>query len=672
MLTRGLGNLRPDQAVRETSGDESLTEDRIESGVTRRSVLIGSVLSVVMAFLAILQQVLGSGGREEFGFADGFFTGALFFLFVLICLIGLLKRIGLIRSGLRPQELLVIFSMLLMVTGVAAGGLVIYLLPHMVGFTQYATAENRWESLVLPLLPDGLIIKEREFVKGFFGGLGPAGSIPAWAWVGPLCAWGVLLGALYFSMISVLVILRKRWVEQERLSFPLAQVPLALVRAQPGEGSLLRSPVFWAGFALPGLTGLTAILHRILPVIPVLSVGPMTYYTRLYRNSIGLFLYAHFSLIGVFYLVSMEVLGSILLFAVLAHFQIALIVLSGGAIHGTSPYRPYVSYDKLHQEALGALLVLVLVGLYEARHHLRDVFRRALGSAPEVNDADEQLSYRTAVIGLAAGLAFVCFWLRLTGISWWVVPIFVGLMLAIYLGVTRILAEAGVMTQAPLSPMQVILQTAGTGVLGESTAAGFFLAQPWAFPDGAPWQIANGPHVMASASTAMRLMDRPKTRSRSQFHVSLLALLLGGAVASAALLHFAYSRGVFGFGTSSYVINALNYHLNYYGGIIKTPTEGHPARLIWSGVGAAVMGLLTLARQRFFWWPIHPIGYAVGTILPSWWINVFVAWLIKRNVLKYGGPSLYGRSRAFFLGLILGQAVTTMVGGILAMVTGRA
>ena len=39
--------------------------------------------------------------------------------------------------------------------------------------------------------------------------------------------------------------------------------------------------------------------------------------------------------------------------------------------------------------------------------------------------------------------------------------------------------------------------------------------------------------------------------------------------------------------------------------------------------------------------------------------SVFLAWIIKSVVIKYGGSQLYLRSRPFFLGLILGQFVTT-------------
>ncbi len=640
------------QTDRESPGEK---EPPHTSGLTWRAVLIGLAMCSLLVFLDISSQSIGSPWAFRLT-ADGFGSGALFLLFTLILALKLLKPMGVIRSGLAPRELLIIFSMLISISAIPT--LFLILLPYLAGLTLYSTEENQPGNFVTSLLPRGLSIQDPAAAKGFFEGLGPGGSVPYGAWVGPLGAWGVLLGAFFFTMTALMVILRKRWIEQERLSFPVAQLPMSLIEGEAGERPLLRNGVFWFGFAIPALIGLSGILHSSFPSIPTIRLSTSFLY---YRNAISLGFYTNFLILGISYLVSLEILGSILLFSLIAQVQMFLIIVTGSAIPDFPPHPPHSSPPQLHLQAIGALLVMVGFGLYEARGHLRDVFRKAFGSAPEVDDGGELLSYRTAVVGLIVCVAFICWWLRMTGISWWAVPIFVALMLVTFLGVTRILAEAGVVLWTPLSPMQVLLHTTGAQMLGGATMAGFLQAQPWAFPTRT--------HVMASGSTFVRLTNRKAQRSRPLFCVFFLALLIAGATAAATMLHYSYNLGAYGlYGSSSTGYSlVVKKHLNYYGSLIRDPSRGEPFRLFWSGAGAAVTGLLILARSRFFWWPISPVGYVIGNLPQAWpwWWNVFLAWLIKRNVLKYGGPSLHGKGGPFFLGLIMGEAVIASVNEVL-------
>ena len=62
--------------------------------------------------------------------------------------------------------------------------------------------------------------------------------------------------------IRFMVMLRRPWVEQERLIYPIMQLNLSMV--QPAEkGSLIapffRNPVMWAGLSVPAIVGTVAL-----------------------------------------------------------------------------------------------------------------------------------------------------------------------------------------------------------------------------------------------------------------------------------------------------------------------------------------------------------------------------------------------------------------------------
>ena len=76
-------------------------------------------------------------------------------------------------------------------------------------------------------------------------------------------------------------------------------------------------------------------------------------------------------------------------------------------------------------------------------------------------------------------------------------------------------------------------------------------------------------------------------------------------------------------------------------------------------IGAGVMTGLLLMQRRFLWWPLHPLGFVVSMdrVMDTAWFPVFLAWLIKTVLLKYGGLKAYQSLIPVFYGLILGQFV---------------
>ena len=81
------------------------------------------------------------------------------------------------------------------------------------------------------------------------------------------------------------------------------------------------------------------------------------------------------------------------------------------------------------------------------------------------------------------------------------------------------------------------------------------------------------------------------------------------------------------------------------------------------------MGALILVRNYWAWWPLHPIGFAasMGWVMDNIWCSIFVAWLVKVAILRFGGAALYRKTIPFFLGIALGQIV---VGGCWLLIDG--
>jgi hypothetical protein len=89
---------------------------------------------------------------------------------------------------------------------------------------------------------------------------------------------------------------------------------------------------------------------------------------------------------------------------------------------------------------------------------------------------------------------------------------------------------------------------------------------------------------------------------------------------------------------------------------------------VWFSVGVLFTTFLYAMRARFWWWPFHPLGYAMGCAWPSvvYWSSFFVGWLAKALILRYGGAVCYKRFRPFFLGLILGEFATGILWALLS------
>ena len=592
--------------------------------------------------------------------------GLIFSTFVVITA---LLNVKVVQDGaslaLNRSELILVYLMLLIVSALCTMGLSEQLLPMLTALFYYASPENEWMEKLLPHVPEHhILVDDGNDNRSFYEGISQAGhDIPFSAWVEPLVWWGIFLLALYVAMVCTAVILRRQWVERERLAYPITQVPLAMVRGED-SGQLVngffKSWAMWAGCSIPFIVGSLIALHRYNPAF---SPFQLTWIIPFFPPH-TLQLHITFMILGFSYLINTHVAAGIWFFYLLLKMEKAVLPAIGlqseqHIVFGVSD-SPFLAY-----QGVGALLTLVVLGLWSGREHLKNVVLKALGRAPHIDDGDEICSYRSAVIGGAGGVLVMVGWLWALGTPWWISLVFVVVAMMIFVGITRVVAEAGLAAvRTPMIAPDLLIQGLGSQLVGPTGV--FNLSM------GYMWSGSLRVFVMATCANGLKLveeMGRPSRRCA--FWSIILALLIGSLGACWMIFHTSYKYG------------GINLNSWFFHGAPSAVYDSALRNMEPSGIdrvglgfcvgGGAAMFLLTWLRQRLLWWPVHPLGFPIGanSMMDYVWFSVFLAWLIKKLVLKYGGAGHYTRSQAFFLGLISGQALCNGTWLIVDYFTGK-
>lgn len=618
---------------------------RAEQVFTYKAFVAGSLGSLTIAIGDPYANMVIRGSYMALDFST---PGALFLLLLLAGLFNpLLKRFA-PTLALGQGELLVVYVMMITASAVSTMGLVAYLLPLIASVYYFATPENNWGNLIHPHIPAWMTPQNPEVVKWFFEGLPQGHPVPWAAWADPLLHWGLFLLALYTAMVCAAMILRRQWMEHERLLYPVAQVPLEMVREEEGHclPPFFRSPVMWAGFALPVLVSSLKALHAYYNFMPAAELVTDLVF---FRNTVPLIFRLSFPMIGFTYLINLDIAFSLWFFNLIDTLVQGLLNVVG--INSTEKLGPYGASDKpiLAHQGMGAMAVLVLFGLWVARPHLAAVWRKGFRGDQGVDDSRELLPYRAALIGLAGGIAVMALLLWQAGMPLWIALLLVLLALLIFVGLTRIVVEAGMAEAvAPMIAASTLVSGIGSTALGP--AGMVCLAFTYI------WQGDIRTFVMASCAHGLKLGEHLGERVRPLLWAMGLALLLGLSASTITLLHLAYQYG--GLNLNQWFFGAgCQLPFEYVADKLNTPTGPDWSGWMHTATGALVMGLLMLARHQLPWWPLHPLGYpiAITWLTNQIWLSIFIAWLIKLSVIKYGGPQLYHTTRPFFLGLIAGQ-----------------
>jgi hypothetical protein len=633
-------------------GQETKLSSVLYCGATLKAFIVG-ILSCIILSVGELYLVLVVSST---GFCSDFIcAGAIVLLFVLSGIVNVI--LGLINRDLplTPSELVVVYSMLIVACAIPTWGLMCNFLPMLAGFKYWDKPAWGFAEQLGPHIPKWFVVQNADACRYFFEGMPKGMSIPWAAWLAPLCVWSLFFLTLYFVSVCVMVIMRRQWVENERLIFPLNVIPMEMI--QDDDKKSLVKPFFknklmWIGFAVSFVFLAWNGLSHFFPFLKPITLSRWIY---IFRFTTPIILNFSFPIIGFTYFINLDVSASFWVFHVLYRIFYGFGRITGFGLKGYAEPFMDTSFSSSFV-GMGAMIMLVVYGLFLSRRHLANVLRKAFKGDSSVDDQNEALSYRVAVFGTIIGIIVLLLWLANSGMNLAVAVFFLFITFVCLMGLTRIMSEGGFgfarLQSIPPTFVRLILPVSALGPSGLASLSG-----SWAY--NADVRTT----VMTSSIQGFQLADITNTSKKRWFWMIAAAVVTTFAVSIVTILILSYKYGGVGFqgGQDWFFTGMPSWPWRVATDRLKDPgtTIDLLGRWLWTGIGAALMFFLMFMRYRFQWWPLHYIGLPIGDthVMRYAFISVFIGWLLKLVILKYGGIKTYRKLKPLFIGFIIGQIV---------------
>jgi hypothetical protein len=636
--------------------------------VSARAVTIGLVCATFFAALA---------PYNDFKIGATYLAGnqfpitAIFVLFVLAAVNPLLRAW---RPALafRPGEMLTVWTLILVASGIPSSGMMRYLLPNIVAPTYFSDSVNRWEEKIWGESPEWLRVTDKAAAHAFFVGY-PKGQerIPWEAWATPLFAWGLF--ALFFLTATFCIanILRRQWVEYEKFAFPLVTLPVLLAEEpMPGQrvNALLRHPYLWIAVGLTTALHTLNGLHRLYPTFPEIRTrwNLLEFLITAPWNQIGTFnadLYP--VVVGIAYLLPTEVAFSLWFFHLFYKAEILL-----GTVYNWDMPAPLggAGQKQFHTlQVFGGGLAFLTWILWAARRHLRDVWQKAIGGprAAFIDDRGEMFSYRATLIALAAAYLGMTGWLLAARVPLLLIGAFLLLLTISVIVISYLVTQAGTLYMAfSCGTLDYVGATRGTEL---------FEPHAWYTTYRLEWSFCRDTRelLLSEVLNSARAADAGETSLRSLFRAMVAAIAVAFIVGGIAALALPYYHGGGNAMASTWTYRTVPQRpLQQLGGAAIAPIPpvlSNGLHIVAGYIG--VLGILLLRAYKGL--SLHPIGFlgASTTAGHNLWVSLLIGWLARTLIQRYGGMKGYGAWLPFFLGLILGDALNGVVWIIIGYLT---
>jgi hypothetical protein len=616
--------------------------------MTLRALAVGVIGVIALCIVTPYFDLVQQGSRIV---ANHLPIGVMFlflvFLVIVNPVIGWLRR----RSFTRA-EIAVALIMVMVASSVPGIGYATIMLPLLIAPSYFATPENKWIARFGEYIPSWFVPHGENVGKWFYEGLPAHHSLPWHAWLGPLGVWAVYALLFWGSYFFLGCLLRKQWIEHERLTFPLAQVPLDIMGTSErpaGFTPFLRSAPMWLGFLIVFAFHGTNSLHTYFGFFPEFKLTDIAIgkgFVSFPLNAWNTMLWNIYpSMIGIAFLLSSEIGFSLWFFYWFNKFQKLAIVASG--LEGPEQVGGFSSTVFFRAQEAGAFAAVAFFFFWGARKQLGETLRASLRGQW---DPKEPVAPHMALVWFAVCVALLGVFSVMAGMNWWAAVLTMVIFYVVAIGLTRMVSAGGTMyVECSFMPHDVVNNFLGMRGYGfRNMTVIQFPQRILMFNQEVTWW----PYLMNS----FKIAHHSDLRGRHVGAAVLIALLVAVPLSSYTALKLYYTAG--GLELDRTVAqDGARWPFDKIASFIESPME--PSRMaIGATIFGAVFTLMLLSLNRnYLWWRLNPLAYIMGSTgtLEQIWLSVFIGWLISTLILRYSGLRMYRRLRPFFLGLLLGE-----------------
>ena len=523
-------------------------------------------------------------------------------------------------------------------------------------------------------------------------------AIPWAEWLPTIVFWGTVYSLFSLLFASVTSILRRGWIEIEKIPFPQGMVGYGIIEAlSPGEtGSRKLGTPFKVGVVLGIVLQVPLFLQYAFPWFPdIYGWRTNTCLTGAHYISAGhpLGWIAAFGTFqknpiyaAVFYLAPLSILFSASVFwlMVVILMQIAYTMgyytgiteLDGCGRFwcGDNTFWRGEPFKWLAFTNVGMALGIVLSYVIIYRNYLVETFKAAIGRLPSNYlakiEENEPMSYRAAyALAALSFILLVVLWM-LCDIS---LPVSVMMVLGVLIfnmATIRVFGLTGLKVPTGGNNAHVLLWA----VLPQTPEA---VTREWMISTAlSKYALGDGlckgcAHVMFGNFDGWRVASRTGVSSRNVFKVALVSAVIAPFLSQAGFVWACYTFGLARLPTGSpYIYSYTAGWANPQTTMMSpTPPPWWPHAL----AGIVFTLVLGYLRSRFLWFPLHPLGLLVVT--DQWashtglWSMFVVAWIAKLLTLRIGGSKAYEEYGVpAVIGFIVGFVIIGLIGGIVLLI----